>query len=233
LKRKEYFGLSLSLVLVVALLTFINSNFFALDKVIIKGNKLLTNRQVLEFSKLNKGHNIFRLDFKKISSRLMDRPQIEGIILKRKFPSTVRVIIDEREPLVAIPIESNYLLISEEGWILSELNKMTDITYPILNGVKVEVRGDKIKLTKISRIVFRYLTETNPEFSDKVIKISVSKEDDITFDLNSSVVKFGLPVKIDYKISLLNQIYNDLKKEKEEFKYINLQYYDNPVIKLK
>jgi cell division protein FtsQ len=110
---------------------------------------------------------------------------------------------------------------------------MTDITYPILNGVKVEVRGDKIKLTKISRIVFRYLTETNPEFSDKVIKISVSKEDDITFDLNSSVVKFGLPVKIDYKISLLNQIYNDLKKEKEEFKYINLQYYDNPVIKLK
>lgn len=234
MQRKEYFGLSLSLILIVALLTFINSNFFAITEVIVKKNRILTDQQVIEFAQLDKGKNIFQIDFDRISSKLMSKPQIKGVILKRDFPSTVEILIDEREPLVAIPKGNDYLLVDKKGWILVKERKLTNITYPILRGTeKVEVIGNKIDLTKPLQVSFQYLTGIKKELLDKITKVQIEKNENVTLYLDSRTIKFGAPIKINYKIKLLNQIYNNLKKKKKDFNYINLQYYDNPVIKFK
>lgn len=233
MQRKEYFGLSLSLILIVALLTFINSNFFTVNKIVVKGNNLLSSQQIIEFARLDQGENIFQIDFDQTSSRLMERPQIEGVILKRQFPSTVEVLVDEKEPLVSVKRDNNYLILDGEGWILAKPEKMSNITYPRLKGVKIKKDGNKVRLTRKLQVCFEYLTGIDEDLLDEVSKVQVKQNKHITFYLGSKVIEFGPPIKIDYKIKLLNQIYNDLKSKKKEFKYINLQYHDNPVIKLR
>ncbi|SJZ35665.1 cell division protein FtsQ/DivIB [Selenihalanaerobacter shriftii] len=233
MQRREYFLISLSLVFIISMLTFINSNFFDLAEIKVSGNKILNNKQVIKFTRLNKGQNIFQLDFDKISSRLMVKPQIEGVILKRHFPSMVRIVVDEREPLVAVLENDSYLLISKKGWIISKVQNSSDLNCPILEGVTIKKNNNKVKVDKKLKMVFQYLSKIDGEFIKLANKIKIKENGNLSLSSNSSIVKFGQPVRVEYKIKLFNQIYDDLNKKGKSFDYINLKYYNNPVIKLK
>jgi len=232
LQRKEYFGLSLSLVIIIALLTFINSNYFALTKVTVKGNGLLTNEEIINFTGLNNGQNIFQIDFDKVSNRLMRQPQIKGVVLERRFPSTVRIIVDERTPLVVIQQGGDCLLVSKEGWIVDKRKELTDVSLPLLKGLDVKILGNKIKMTSYIKDSLRYLTGIDEVVNRGITQIQIDNQRNIIFYLGSSKVEFGQPLNINYKVKLFKRIYSKLKKEEKNFDYVNLKYYNNPVIKL-
>ncbi|KXS42462.1 MAG: cell division protein FtsQ, partial [Candidatus Frackibacter sp. T328-2] len=176
LQRKEYFGLSLSLVIIIALLTFINSNYFALTKVTVKGNGLLTNEEIINFTGLNNGQNIFQIDFDKVSNRLMRQPQIKGVVLERRFPSTVRIIVDERTPLVVIQQGGDCLLVSKEGWIVDKRKELTDVSLPLLKGLDVKILGNKIKMTSYIKDSLRYLTGIDEVVNRGITQIQIDNQ---------------------------------------------------------
>lgn len=230
--RKNYFILSLSLVIIIAILTFINSNFFSLSSVVVSGNKVLTNREIIQAAGLNKEENIFQINFEDISAKLMEKHQIKGVVLKRQLPSTVKIKLDERRPLLAVSSNNKYLLLNKNGWILTKTKKLSNVTYPILKDVEVNIINNKVKLTEHLQTSLQYLTGVDKKILNRIDSIEFVNQDNVIFQLESGIVKFGQPVKIDYKIKLFNQIYHGLKEKRKKLKYINLKYYKNPVVRL-
>nr|WP_239559236.1 FtsQ-type POTRA domain-containing protein [Sporohalobacter salinus] len=219
--------------MIVAVLTFINSNFFSLTSVVVKGNQVLTDREIIQAAGLDKEKNIFQINFEDVSARLMEKHQIKGVVLKRKLPATVEIKLDERRPLLAVIRNNRYLLLNKSGWVLTKIEKISDVTYPILRDAEVKIIDNKIKLTKHLQISLQYLTKIERKFLSQIDYIKFDEKDNITLRLKSGIVKFGHPVKIDYKVKLFNQIYHDLEEKQGKIEYINLKYYQNPVVRFK
>ncbi|MGM0471319.1 MAG: cell division protein FtsQ/DivIB [Bacillota bacterium] len=233
MQRKEYVILTLILVMIVATLTFINSNLFSISQIVVTGNNILSDQQVITLSGLHQKENIFQVNFSDISAKLLDQHQIEGVVLKRKLPATVKITINERQPLLVVAQEGNYLLVGQDGWVLSELEQLTDVNYPLLEvSDELSVVEHQLKLTDELQIVLNYLTAIKREFLTAVEQVKVTDNQEVRLQLKQGRVKLGQPVEIDYKMKIFNRIYDELGSDRERLNYINLKFYNNPVVQL-
>lgn len=218
--------------MIISFLFFINSNYFLLDKVIIEGNELLSNEEVIISSALDKKENIFRIDLEKTSDNLMSMPQIQGVVLERSLPATIEVFVDERQPLGVIDEGSEYLLIDKEGWILAEFDHINEVDYPLLEGVEAKPDNNNLELSPDLEIVLDYLTGLEKKYLVEVKKIEIDSEREVVlYFLDSGRVKFGQPFEVEYKLEILNLILAEV--DISSIDYINLSYHNNPVLRLK
>ena len=85
----------LFLVLVFACIAFMHSSYFAITAVKVEGTKYLTVRQVLELCEIEKGANIFSLNYKSLTKQLRTNCWVEDVEIKRRLPDKVIIRIKE------------------------------------------------------------------------------------------------------------------------------------------
>ncbi|MFH1066728.1 MAG: FtsQ-type POTRA domain-containing protein, partial [bacterium] len=87
---------------------------FALRNVEVHVNGAISTAQVLRWSGVEKGQNLIALDLDCVRARLLRIPYIDHVSVERRLPDTLRIIVDERQPIALLQPKSR------DGYLLTQ-----------------------------------------------------------------------------------------------------------------
>ena len=106
------------------------------SRIVVHGNRRLANGEVLALLDGLRGANILGTDLRQWRGRLLNSPWVADASLRRALPSTVDVLIAEREPLGIGRFGSGLFLVDERGAIIDEYGpNYAELDLPIIDGL--------------------------------------------------------------------------------------------------
>jgi cell division protein FtsQ len=106
------------------------------DHILVNGNHRLPSGEVLALLGGLRGENIIRTDLNAWRDRLLASPWVRDATLRRSFPSTVEVVVAEREPIGIGRLKGRLFLVDERGAVIDEYGpQYADFDLPIIDGL--------------------------------------------------------------------------------------------------
>lgn len=239
LKSRVFWQVILVLIVVSGLFYLVSfSPFFQITKVEIRGNEKISDQEIKEIIHPYVKHqiifwqtrNIFLANLKETNNSLLEKfPEIVQVELKRSFPKTLIISIQERKPVAIFKHYDRQFLIDKEGIVFKEFIEGQESGYLQIEGLIFE---GEIKLGRqvIEKEIMTKILEIKQELSRKEIPIIAaviaSKERlnvktlenwEIYFNLREDITKqiFNLGIVLREKIPL---------ERRKTLEYIDLRF---------
>lgn len=213
------------------------SPFFNLREINISGQRLVKPEEILSYSRLELGTNIFRLDITRTSRMIEVHPFIKEAVVIRRLPDIIDIKIRERRPLAYIMLGERYGL-DEEGVILPPLEAKLESgpKLPVVTGLlvsKVTV-GEGLDLAGVKSAlnVLKAIAETKLGEYVEIGEINVVKPAKVvlyTAKENTEIRLGNYPIR--QQLESLKVIWVDLKEKGSEAEYIDLRFGEKMVVK--
>ncbi len=183
MNKKFIFGI----LLLMLLTTFIANkktsiNRFEIKKIIIENNEILREKELIQDLSFLYNKNIIFLNTIEIKKKLKQKSFIEGLKIKKIYPSTLKIEIFERKPIAIIIDENKKFFLGKNNDLINyrEISKYNNL--PIIYGdrKKFKILFDDLKRINfpINLINKYYLYKSNRwdiEMKDKkIIKLHFS-----------------------------------------------------------
>jgi cell division protein FtsQ len=108
------------------------------DRVVVHGNQRLSKGEVLAILNGLRGESLFWTDLDAWRSRLMSSPWVRDAALRRSLPSTVDVMISERQPIGVSRLHDDLYLVDERGVVIDQYGpQYVDLDLPIIDGLAI------------------------------------------------------------------------------------------------
>jgi cell division protein FtsQ len=112
------------------------------DRILVRGNERLSKGEVLAVLSGLRGQNLIWTDLDVWRRRLLASPWVRDAALRRSLPSTVDVVISERQPMGIGRVKGDLYLVDERGVIIDQYGPhYADLDLPIVDGLSA-VPGD-------------------------------------------------------------------------------------------
>jgi cell division protein FtsQ len=222
------------LLIIVGLVSFLNSNYFIVEEVHIKGNDVLSDKFIVEYSNLNQEVNIFNVEQEELANKLVDLAPVKGAVVTRNLPRNIYIEIQERVPVAIVSNKSSYLVIDKEAWILDNIDNLKDTRLPLFVDQDLVIKQNKVELTAESKLAVSYLSKLSEQLLEEVEEFKIVSSQNVELILREGgKVNLGKDFIVDKKAKVFNKIYADLQRKGVEVEYINLQHNRNVFIKTK
>lgn len=142
-KRNRLIGF---LVAIAVLFALSFTKIVHVDRIVVRGNSYFKDSEIIAMSHAKMGNNlIYKPGKAKIKSYLQTNPYIESVKVRRRLPSTLVIVIKEREQLVAIPYSDEFIVTDAEKTVLRRTTDIPQLT--IIEGVKIKKMkvGEKLE----------------------------------------------------------------------------------------
>jgi cell division protein FtsQ len=231
---KSKLGILMILLIIVGLVSFLNSNYFIVEEVHIKGNDVLSDKFIVEYSNLNQEVNIFNVEQEELANKLVDLAPVKGAVVTRNLPRNIYIEIQERVPVAIVSNKSSYLVIDKEAWILDNIDNLKDTRLPLFVDQDLVIKQNKVELTAESKLAVSYLSKLSEQLLEEVEEFKIVSSQNVELILREGgKVNLGKDFIVDKKAKVFNKIYADLQRKGVEVEYINLQHNRNVFIKTK
>ena len=164
------------------------------DQIIVRGNERLSKGEVLAVLNGLRGESLFGTDLDVWRGRLMRSPWVRDAALRRSLPSTVEVVISERQPIGIGRLNGDTYLVDERGAAIDQYGpQYADLDLPIIDGLAA-LSDDEGSATDVARaeLAARLIAAVHakPEMARRLSQI------DVTDVHNASVILNGDPAVI-------------------------------------
>lgn len=113
-RKARWIGLGLVVAVVIALAVY----FFPIIRVAsfdVQGANNVDTREIEVASGIQKGENLLRIDTAAAAQRIAAVPWVKKVTVERALPGTVRVDLEEHQPVGVLKIDGEPTLIDKEG----------------------------------------------------------------------------------------------------------------------
>ena len=198
MNKKFIFGI----LLLMLLTTFIANkkisiNRFEIKKIIIENNEILREKELIQDLSFLYNKNIIFLNTVEIKKKLKQKSFIEGLKIKKNYPSTLKIEIFEKKPIAIIIDENKKFYLGKNNDLINyrEISKHNNL--PIIYGDRKNLRFCSMILKinfPINLINKYYLYKSNRwdiEMKDKkIIKLHFSNyKKNLENFLKSKIIK--------------------------------------------
>ncbi len=136
---KRFFKACMRILLLAACLFLLKQGhaLFTVTEIKVVGSTFTERDVILEMSGINKGSSIFLLQEKKVVQRLLAEPAILSVDIRKSYPSTVVIRLNERIPSAYILVDGDFWIVDEEGIIYGRRDGNRE-SLPIVTGVDLQ-----------------------------------------------------------------------------------------------
>jgi cell division protein FtsQ len=164
------------------------------EQIVVRGNDRLSKGEVLAVLNGLRGESLFGTDLDVWRGRLLRSPWVRDAALRRSLPSTVEVVISERQPIAIGRIHGDTYLVDERGAAIDQYGpQYADLDLPIIDGLAA-LSDDEGSVTDIARVELAArliaAVHARPDMARKVSQI------DVTDAHNAAVILNGDPAVI-------------------------------------
>lgn len=113
-----------------------NAHVLQVDRIVVHGNERLSRGEVLAVLSGLRGESLLWTDLDAWRRRLLASPWVRDAALRRSLPSTVEVVVSERQPIGIARINGDLYLVDERGVIIDQYGpQYADFDLPIIDGL--------------------------------------------------------------------------------------------------
>lgn len=223
-KKKKKITIKIVLILaflITACILLASSEIFNIKKVSVQGLDKLSDKEIISYSNIVIGENIFKTNLAKAEYEIEKNPYVKTVEVKRKFPDTIIVNIEERKVKYILQLAESYIYVDSQGYIL-EISKEKKEN-PVLLGIVTDlsnvkagdrlVKEDLLKFDKINEIVE---TCKNYEIINFLNKIDISDPSNyiIYLETENKTVHLGNGDDLNTRMLWLKSIIEQTKDKK-------------------
>jgi len=161
------------------------------DRIAVRGNERLSKGEVIAVLNGLRGENIVSTDLERWRRRLLASPWVRDAALRRSLPSTIDVLVWEREPIGVGRINGDMYLVDDRGVIIDQYGpQYADLDLPIIDGLGAAPNDaptltDEARADLAARVIGA--VKSKPKLASRLSQVDVS-------DLhNASVILTGDP----------------------------------------
>jgi cell division protein FtsQ len=136
---RRKFTIMCILVIFIGLLIniFLKSNYFVINNIIVEENSFVSQEEIIVLSELQK-KNIFLFNKKYSIDRIKTNPYIKNVVIKRKFPSSAVIYVEEKQIKGLVKLKTNFINIDKDGNMVHIVDKFPNGKIPLIEGLKVD-----------------------------------------------------------------------------------------------
>ena len=109
----------------------------------IKGGKILTPELIAEYTRIQKGANLFSFSATKVRADFLRKaPNVKSITIIRQLPGTVKIEVVERDPVARFGGKSSLLVADREGYVF--ILKTGRPELPVISGYKDDLKPSAV-----------------------------------------------------------------------------------------
>lgn len=238
------------IIAIIALFLMSKTEVLEIDNVDIKGAEHLTDQELSALASIPQGATLLNVDADSIIKSLMRDSWVQSVDVNRVFPSTLEIVIHEREVGAVVEVPSgntqtiqNWLLSKDGVWLMALPNRdsevgsqiseriyedadaamhITDITFGVRPEMGAQCTDDPI-LNAAS-----ILSGLTTELADQVKVVKAKDVESTTLILNSNIeIAFGS----DNNVREKELICLDIMEKNPKVVYINVRVPDRPTWK--
>jgi cell division protein FtsQ len=168
-----------------------------IERISVRGNERLSKSAVLSTLSGLDGQSLVWADLDSWRRRLLKSPWVRDAAMRRSLPSTVEVVISEREPAAVARIKDEMYLIDERGAIIDRYGpQYADFDLPIVDGLSTR-STDSGSMTDETRaeLATRVITalKSKPQIASRLSQVDVRDVHNASVILNgdSAVIQLG------------------------------------------
>lgn len=238
---RKIFNLAiLILVVLIALYLFLHSSFFNIEKIYTTGLKQLTEEEVLSYSGVTLGQNLFEVDNNLTVRTIEVHPMVKRVELVKHLPRTLEIKVIEREIWAVVPYQKEFLCIDNEGVVIDRRLNIDLLDYPLIT---ISNLPERVNIGQVIEPKGIHLIDQVWNSLSDSVRQSISdfhlndKQELIIYTSGGTEIKFGSEERLEEKATFIHDI---LKLEKEFYEngtevleYIDLRFKGQPVVKTK
>ena len=137
-KHHIMIALCVVLILIGIVIGCMFSPTFDLDEIIVNAGNNVTQEEILNTFTLERGINVFKINYKDIAHKVQNLPYIQNAKVKLKFPNSIVIEYTEREPFVLIKYLESYLVMDQYGYFLELTKERKYEELPIIYNIQFE-----------------------------------------------------------------------------------------------
>jgi cell division protein FtsQ len=201
------------------------------ERIVVRGNERLSKGEVLAVLGGLRGESLIWTDLDAWRRRLLASSWVRDAALRRSLPSTVEVVISERQPVGIGRINSDMYLVDERGIIIDQYGpQYTELDLPIVDGLSASPNDsptmtDELRADLAARVIAA--VKGKPSLARRLSQIDVSDAH------NAKVILSGDPVVIQLgddqflpRLESYLQLAPALRERVEVIDYVDLRFGD-------
>jgi cell division protein FtsQ len=164
---------------------------------VVRGHERLSTGEVLALIEGLRGQNILVVRLDEWQQKLLTSPWVESATIRRVLPSTVEIMLNERQPMGIGRIGLAMYLIDSQGVIIDEYGPVyADIDLPIIDGLAASPQ-DGGSIVDVARAEFAARVigalAARPEILKQVSQLDVSNLHDavVILDNDAALLRLG------------------------------------------
>ena len=163
----------------------ITSPRFDVKTVAIRGNHHAKTGELLARCGAVVSKNIFQVDLERLRGELRLHPWVLDVTTRRSLPSTLEVVVSEREPMAIASFEGTAYLVDGTGRVLSEYGPdEAAYDFPVLTGIEGLPRADAVRRIRAGAAAITALAGARPELARRISEVGLQSADRL--ELHSS-----------------------------------------------
>ena len=165
------------------------AHVLVVDRIIVRGNERLSDADVRVVLNGLRGESLIWTDLDRWRRRLMASPWVRDAALRRSLPSTVEVVVSERQPIGIARVNGEMYLVDERGVIIDQFGpQYADVDLPIVDGLSASAAEtgsmtDEARAELAARLIAA--VKGTPEIARRLSQV------DVTDLHNASVILSG------------------------------------------
>jgi cell division protein FtsQ len=198
------------------------------DRIVIGGNVHLSTGDVVALLEGMRGEHVLHVDLEYWRSRVMQSPWVEDAGLRRLLPSTIEVVIRERQPIAIGRLRSELYLVDATGHVIDEYGPgYAQFDLPIVDGLVTPNAGEPLvddqRIDLANRVIVAL--RRHEAFYKRVSQIDVSNPRDavVLLDDDRALLHLGSDQFVERLQSYVD-IASALREQVPEMEYVDLRY---------
>jgi cell division protein FtsQ len=199
----------------------------AISRIVVKGNVRLSTGEVDAILAGLRGQNLLHANLDEWRQRLLDSAWVKDATLRRALPSTVEVVIAERQPIGIARLGEDLYLVDADGTIIDAYGpNYGDLNLPIIDGLGGTAADGGVDAARAALAAdLLAAVQKKPELSRRISQIDVSDVRDAV------VILSGDPARIHVgdtaflsRLESYEQMAPTLHAQVSDIDYIDLRF---------
>jgi cell division protein FtsQ len=205
---------------------FAMNPLYPVEEIVFIDNKRLTDEELGEIAKAGMRKSLLTVSCREISRRLLESPWIRSASVRKEFPGTLAITIQETEPFALLDIHEHLFIIDEKGKFLEELK---DDAVPFLPIIVSDPYKEREGFSEALFLV-RVLNDKGLILGKDHIEVIAHKPQELSIEMDETVVKIGAG-GYDEKLERFLQLEKDLRERNIPVDCIDLRFDDKAIVK--
>ena len=206
------------------------SPIFNIKSITVTGNSKISSEAIVSLSRLNIDQNIFNFRTSNVEEEIKQNPYIDTVEIKRKFPDTVEISVQERTATYMLTYGNAYVYINNQGYILEITSKRGE--FPILEEYETPteqiIEGNRLNIDDLEKLndvlkIMEAISSGTDGIDEEITTINIEDKTNyiLTLDKEKKTIYLGDTTNLSTKVLWINTFIEEEKKN-EGIIYLNV-----------